>query len=216
MLPKRHDWVYLRDGARPAFAPADDEARRFAADWLADARPLVVTRQHAQDGTLALGLCLPATHETRRLACTVSPADVLRHRNPLTVEEAAAVLPDVDASALRRFASTIAGHALQVGVYGSTAWEHFAGGGHRHAHSDIDVICDVASSAGLTACLAAFADGTRYFRSRLDGEIRFIGGRAVAWRELFEACTGGPAMVLAKGERDIALLTLHCALAPLR
>jgi Phosphoribosyl-dephospho-CoA transferase MdcG C-terminal domain len=68
----------------------------------------------------------------------------------------------------------------------------------------------------LSACLAAFAEGTRDFRSRLDGEIRFAGGRAVAWRELAEACAGTASLVLAKGERDIALLSLHRVLAALR
>jgi hypothetical protein len=77
-------------------------------------------------------------------------------------------------------------------------------------------VCDVASSAGLSACLAAFAEGTRDFRARLDGEIRFTGGRAVAWRELAEACAGTSSLVLAKSERDIALLSLHGVLATLR
>ena len=213
---KRHDWAYLRADARPAFAAADEATLRFAHDWLAQGRPLVVARQPESAGQLALGLALPVEFATRRLACTVDHAEVVRSRNPLTVDEAVHVLSEQDARALRRFASAVAGHALSIGVYGSTAWESMSGLRYRHEDSDVDVVCDVASSAGLTACLAAFSEGTRDFRSRLDGEIRFTGGRAVAWRELAEACAGTSSLVLAKGERDIALLSLHRVLAPLR
>ena len=62
---------------------------------------------------------------------------------------------------------------------------------------------------GFAACLAAFADAARYFPSRIDGEVRFTGGRAVAWRELHDACNGGPSVVLAKSLRDVALLSLR-------
>jgi phosphoribosyl-dephospho-CoA transferase len=213
---KRHDWVYLRADANLAFAPADETTLAFAHDWLAQGRPFVVARQSESAGKLALGLALPVEFATRRLACTADHADVVRSRNPLTVDEAAHVLPMQDTLALRRFAGAVAGHALQVGVYGSTAWESLSGLRYRHEESDVDIVCDVASSAGLSACLGAFAEGTRDFRSRLDGEIRFTGGRAVAWRELAEACAGTSSLVLAKSERDIALLSLHRVLAPLR
>jgi len=213
---RRHDWVHLREDARPVFATADATALAFAQDWLAQGRPLVVARQPGSGNGLVLGLALPVEYATRRVACTVEPGEVLRHRNPLTVDEAAHVLPAHDAQALRRFAAALAGNALQVGVYGSTAWECVSGMRYRHEGSDVDVVCDVASSAGLNACLAAFERGTRDFRARLDGEIRFAGGRAVAWRELAEACAGTAGVVLAKGERDVALLSLHRILAPLR
>jgi phosphoribosyl-dephospho-CoA transferase len=213
---RRHDWAYLREGASPAFSAADDAALAFARDWVARGGPLVVARQSEAGGKLALGLALPVEHGTRRLACAVDHADVVRARNPLTVDEAAHVLPAQDADALRRFAHAVSGHALQVGVYGSTAWEAVSGLRYRHEASDVDVVCDVASSAGLSACLAAFGEGTRDFRARLDGEIRFAGGRAVAWRELAEACAGTGSLVLAKSERDVALLSLHRVLASLR
>jgi phosphoribosyl-dephospho-CoA transferase len=213
---RRHDWVYLRRGSQPAFAPADDAALHFARDWVAQGGPLVAARQYEAGGKLALGLSLPVEHVTRRLACAVDHADVVRSRNPLTVEEASHVLPAGDVDALHRFAEAVAGHALQVGVYGSTAWEAMSGLRYRHEASDVDVVCDVASSAGLSACLAAFKEGTRDLRSRLDGEIRFAGGRAVAWRELAEACAGTSGLVLVKGERDVALLSLHRVLASLR
>ena len=43
-----------------------------------------------------------------------------------------------------------------------------------------------------------------------------MGGRSVAWRELYDACAGGPSVVLAKSERDVALVSLYHVLSPLR
>jgi phosphoribosyl-dephospho-CoA transferase len=213
---RRHDWVYLRSGTRLAFGGADASARAWVEQWVARGGPLVVTRQHCADGQVALGAVLPVAHGRARLACTVDANAIARQRGPVTVAEAASVLPEREAAALCRFADAAAGHALQLGVYGSTAWEYLGAQGHRHARSDVDVICDVASSAAFNACLDAFADAARYFPSRIDGELRFAGGHAVAWRELHEACHGGASVVLAKGERDIALLPLRRILSSLR
>jgi len=213
---RRHDWVYLRADAQPRTATSDAAVEMAARRWIGEGRPLVATRQGGSEDTVALGLALRQRDRVTRVACTVALHDVLRRRDPIGVEEAARVLDAADAAALARFASAIGGHASQLGVYGSTAWDFFAGPGYRHAQSDVDVICDVASPAGLAGCLAAFCDGTHYFRSRLDGEIRVTGGHAVAWRELHEACVVGDGVVLAKNERDVALLALHRVLAPLQ
>jgi phosphoribosyl-dephospho-CoA transferase len=212
---RRHDWVYLRSGCMPRIVNGDTQLQPSLQRWVAEARPLVATRQ-VSDTQVSLGLALRDGDDVKRVACAVAAHDVLRHRNPLTVDEALQVLDEVDGAALRRFAGAMAGHTLQVGIYGSTAWEYFGGRHYRHGQSDVDVICDVASAAGLNACLAAFCEGTAYFRSPLDGEVRVTGGRAVAWRELYEACAGGAQVVLAKDERDVALVTLHRVLASLR
>lgn len=216
MILRRHDWVHLHPNVRPALGDADAAAHAWVCRWTAHGGPLVVTRQAAADGRVALGVVLPAAHGSARIACTVSPAAIARCRGPLTVAEAATVLPVREAAALARFADAVAGHAQALGVYGSTAWEYFAAQPYRHAQSDLDLICDVATSAGFAACLAAFADAARYCPTRIDGELRCTGGRAVAWRELHDACHGGPPVVLAKGERDIALLSLRQVLASLQ
>jgi phosphoribosyl-dephospho-CoA transferase len=212
---RRHDWVYLRAGCEPRLAAGDARLQSAVQRWIADDRPLVATRR-VNEAQVSLGLALHEGGRIARIGCAVAPHDVLRHRNPLTVEEALQVLGDVDGAALRRFADAIAGHALQVGVYGSTAWQYFGGRSYRHAASDVDVVCDVASVAGIDACLAAFRDGTRRVRSPLDGEVRVPGGRAIAWRELDAACAGGAQVVLAKDERGVALVALHRLLASLR
>lgn len=216
MTLHRHDWVYLRAGAWPALTGVDAPACVWIERWLARDGPLVVARQGATDGRVALGVALPACHGAARIACSVDAGDIARRRGPVTVDEAVSALPPSEASALARFANALAGHVVQLGVYGSTAWQFLTGETYRHAQSDVDVICDVASKSGFAGCLAAFADAARYFPTMIDGELRFAGGRAVAWRELHNACNGGPAVVLAKSERELALFSLGRILAALR
>ena len=214
---RRHDWVYLHTGAVPAIGDTEAGARAWLEGWIARGGPLVVTRQNGDDETsVALGAVLPPALGSGRIPCTIAASAIARQRGPVTVDEAASVLPPADARALSQFAAVITGHAMQLGVYGSTAWQFLTAEVYRHAQSDLDLICDVGSSAGFVACLAAFADAARYFPSRIDGEVRFTGGRAVAWRELHDACNGGPSVVLAKSMRDVALLSLRQILAPLR
>jgi phosphoribosyl-dephospho-CoA transferase len=214
---RRHDWVYLHTGVLPAIGSTEVAARAWLEDWIARGGPLVVTRQNGGEATsVALGIVLPVALGSGRIACTIPPSAIARQRGAVTVDEAATVLPAAEAQALLQFAAVIAGQATQLGVYGSTAWQFLTAEVYRQAHSDLDIICDVTSSAGFVACLAAFADAATYFPLRMDGEVRFAGGRAVAWRELHEACNGGPSVVLAQSLRDIALLSLRQILAPLR
>ena len=207
---KRHDWVQPRGDARPAFLTADPEALAFAHDWIALGRPLVVTRQSPAAGAISLGLALPPAYATRRLACTLSRHAVQGHRGPLSIEEVTPVLCVNDRRALRNLAGELATLGFTVGVYGSSAWQCLSGLAYRHDASDIDVVCDAGSPAltgrELEACLRALDTAAHEARSRLDGEIRFADGRAVAWRELAQARIAPTGVVLAKGERDVALL----------
>src|SRR4029453_5109434 len=166
----------------PAIGSTEDAIRAWIESWIARGGPLVVTRQNSADETsVALGVVVPAALGSGRIACTIEAAAIARQRGPVTVDEAATVLPTADAGALRRFAAVIADAASQLGVYGSTAWQFLTAEIYRHAHSDLDIICDVASSKGFVACLAAFAEAAIHFPSRIDGEGRFTGGCAVAW-----------------------------------
>ncbi|MFO1311278.1 MAG: malonate decarboxylase holo-[acyl-carrier-protein] synthase [Burkholderiales bacterium] len=214
---RRHDWVHPHADARPAFLTAENAALAFAHDWIARGRPLVVTRQSQGTGALSLGLALPPGYATRRLPCTLEREAVANHRGPLGVAEAACVLGGHEARVLRRLDEALAALGARVGVYGSTAWQCVSGLVYRHDDSDIDVVCDVRCDAvslnDLDACLVAMERAARDLRSRLDGEIRFVDGRAVAWRELAHARAAASPLVLAKGERDVALLPWQALVA---
>ena len=204
---RRHDWVYLHAGALPAIGSADAAARAWLEGWIARGGPLVVTRQNGADQTsVALGIVLPAALGSGRIACTIAPSAIARQRGPVTVDEAASVLPTAEAQALRQFAAVIAGHATQLGVYGSTAWQFLTAEAYRHAQSDIDVICDVASSAGFAACLAAFADAARLL-SRRASTARCASPAAAPWRGA--SCTT-PATAVRRWSSRRASATLRC------
>jgi phosphoribosyl-dephospho-CoA transferase len=212
---RRHDLAYLRAGSACRHDQAAPEFANAIVKWIADARPLVVTRQDApQAGEVQLALTLPAHLGRQRLACFVKRAAVLRVRPPLRLSDCLARLDAPTRTVLARLEAAILSTGAELGVYGSLAWETLSAESYRHAASDIDLICDVASREQLQACLAALAAAAQYDVA-IDGEVRFPAGDAVAWRELL-ACRDRPAaQVLVKGPRAVGLKPLAALLATL-
>ena len=203
----RHDLCYLRRGCDFRFLCAEPGhgLSAIVAAWIADERPLVVSRQGARAEQVQLALTLPARLGRQRLACLVNREDVLLTRPPLAVGDclprlemhARTVLADLDA--------TLLASGVQLGVFGSLAWEVLSGESYRHAESDIDLICDLRSHRQLDDSLHALRVASARMTCRLDGELRFPGGDAVAWREL-AACRHRPtAQVLVKGLYEVEL-----------
>lgn len=197
MRLRRHDWAFVRPEA-VCVVEADPEARGWVEAWRAQGRPLVITRQPRAPLHVALGAVLPRALGARRVACRVAGDALLRTRGPITVAEAAPRLPEREAVVLRELAATLAGCGARLGIYGSTAWDALAGGGYRHAQSDIDMICDVASSADVAPCVEALAHAASRSPVTLDGEIRIGDGAAVAWREVEAVLAGRTRSVLVK------------------
>lgn len=213
----RHDLVYLQPEAAwqsPCAAP-DSPLAQAAQRWLAAGRPLVAARQPADDEMLLLGLTLPTEQGRQRLAIRVAAAAVARCRPPLKLEQCLHRLPAAHAQELRTLAERARAGAIALGVYGSLAWEAISGESYRHQASDIDLICDVASEGQLTAALGELERAAARLPCRLDGEIRFPDGNAVAWREILAHRQTPETPVLAKGQRDVALLPLARLIATL-
>lgn len=214
---RRHDRVYLRAGASfsTPCAMSGSPDWQAAAAWIAAGRPLVAARQPADGGPVALGLTLPLNNDRKRLTIHVDRSAIAEIRPPLPVRSCLAQLPAADALALQALDAEIAACGAQLGVFGSLAWESVSREAYRRAESDIDIVCDVADRGQYAAALAALARAADRLDCRLDGELRFPGGYAVAWRELAAADPAGGQPVLAKGERDVALLALNQLLAGL-
>lgn len=212
---QRHDRVYLRPGALFQFQcnQADPQLAARVMAWVAQGRPLVAARQPADGGGLLLGLTLPAAEGRRRLGCRVAAADVLRVEAPLAIPACLARLDAARAVPLARLAAVLQAAGVRAGVYGSLAWECVSGEAYRHALSDVDLICDVASLDALPRCLAALTEAEAALPCGLDGEIRFADGAAVAWKELRAALAGDTTQVLVKGEADVQLLAVEALLA---
>ena len=88
-------------------------------------------------------------------------------------------------------------------VYGSHGWQCLTGLEHVHQGSDLDLLVPVHNAACADAAvrnLACFAAPMR-----LDGELIFPDGSAVAWREWQLWRSGQVAQLLVKRNRSVAL-----------
>ncbi len=214
---RRHDLAYLSPGTAFRFAcgNADPGLAGRVRAWIDGGRPLVVARQSAGSAVVALGITFPAHDGRRRVGCLVERASLRRIQPPLPVSAGGRRLPAPIAAVLDRLDVGVSATGAHLGLFGSLAWEALTGETYRHADSDIDVICDLRTGDQLTACLAALDEADRHLPCRLDGEIRFPGGQAVAWREVAAALADPATPVLAKGAADVALVPLRHLLASL-
>ena len=213
---RRHDRVYLRPDAAFRFVcgAADAALNACVQDWIAAGRPLVAARQPAQGGAVLLGLALPLAQQRQRLGCLVDASALLRVHAPLAISDCLHCLPAAYAAPLKALEQGVRAQGARVGVYGSLAWEAVSGEAYRHADSDIDLICDVGSQAQYRSCLGLLTQAAQVLPCRLDGEIRFPDGNAVAWRELLNAA-GAATELLVKGEEAVGLLSLGALLESL-
>lgn len=208
---RRHDLVTLRPwaGWRSACTPAGSRLWWAAEQWIVRGLPLVAARQVAEGAQVSLGLSLPLRHDRQRLAIAVAPTAIAEVRPPLSITACLPQLPAEYAAPLRELERRAAACSVRLGVFGSLAWESLSGEAYRHAASDIDLICDVASSEQLAVVLAALQEAAAGLPCRLDGEIRFPDGNAVAWREVAECLKVPTATVLAKGPHIVHLMPLQ-------
>jgi len=207
----RHTLVWPAVAAHAdLLAQAHDAAARAAvACWLVSGRPLVVRRDETpgprSPAEVALGLPLPPAEGRGRLAFVLGRRFVARHAEPLSLTDVAAALPpdwQVPLSALDRDARTL-GFTLRV--FGSAAWQALTGLAYLHESSDVDLVVRPDSPAQLDAMLGMFSTAQLRMCRRIDAEIVFAEGWAVAWREWRDAL-GGDARVLAKSVAGAALV----------
>lgn len=214
---RRHDLVYLqRDAAfaTPCAEPGD-VSWQAARDWIAAGRPLVAARQPPGSERLSLGLSLPLARQRKKLSIDVAPQAVARIASPLSVAHCCSRLQSAEATVLRRLAEQAAGCGAGLGVFGSLAWEVLSGEAYRHADSDIDLICDVATAEQFDVMLAALQRAAGELPCRLDGELRFPDGNAVAWREMATQYRQPGAQVLVKRQQGVDLQPVQVLLATL-
>jgi phosphoribosyl-dephospho-CoA transferase len=164
----------------------DATARACLEHWAAQRLPLVVTRQPGDgagpDPAIAMGLPAPARWQRRRLALAVPRADVLFFGDFPRAEEVTPLLPRATRASWRRLCAGLRATGAAARVYGSYGWQRLSGLDHVHARSDLDLwiaVSDFAQADAAVALLRDFPPGG----PRLDGELAFDGGIAVAWRE---------------------------------
>jgi phosphoribosyl-dephospho-CoA transferase len=199
-------WPVVSERARMV-AEARDEQIRAALDlWCARDWPLVVRRNdHAPAwGGVAAGLPLPPSHGKSRLAFHLSGTGIARCAPPLALGVVACALPPEWRGPLVALDDATRKAHVCLSVFGSAAWQAITGLGYLHDDSDVDLLFRPASVDEIDLVTSLYERCERAMHRRIDGEILFPGGDAVAWREWARAERS--ACVLAKSIDRVALV----------
>jgi phosphoribosyl-dephospho-CoA transferase len=161
----------------------DAPARHCLAHWAAHGLPLVVTRQSPGAGDLiALGLPAPTRWERRRIALHVPRGSVACFEEFPELGEVLPWLPQPARAAACRLQDGLGACGAQARIYGSHGWQVLSGLDHVRPGSDLDVCVQVEDAAQADEVAHRLTDwGVE--QPRLDGELMFPDGSAVAWRE---------------------------------
>lgn len=206
--PHRHGLAYLADaGWRSLFSQAEDAClQQLLTYWKASDLPLVVTRQRctAGDGVVSLGLPAPIRYGRRRIALSARSSEIARLAPPPTLEHVLSRVGENRLQAASGLVEEFDRMGAPVHVFGSYAWQGLTGLSYLHPHSDLDllVMCADAATADRAAALMhrSFEN-----RPRIDGELCFAGGKAVAWREWASWRAGSVRSILLKTLRGVSL-----------
>lgn len=193
-------WAQIEDRAW------DAEAQGILAHWRANRLPLVVCRQRAETAgeQICLGLPAPPQWSRRRLALTVD----------LGVITASGVFPSLLqvaqanhwGQAALDLSQALTAQGVQTHVYGSHGWQFLTELPYLHVASDIDLSLCVAEFEAASQVVHLLDSAQLHWR--VDGEIVFSEGQAVAWRELQKLLTGQTSQVMVKDRHSIRLAAL--------
>jgi phosphoribosyl-dephospho-CoA transferase len=202
---RRHDRVWL-DATRWFAAlttPLADEGRAALEEWLAHGRACVARRRDAdaRPDVACLALALPLAQDRRRIAFAVERSAVTRVDAPLSIDEVVASAPAHRRPALTALSDEARALATPLFAYGSFAWQSISGEACVKETSDLDVLWDARAADQVALMIAAIERCEASHGLRIDGEVRFPDGAAVAWREL----SATTARVLVKRDGGVAL-----------
>jgi phosphoribosyl-dephospho-CoA transferase len=89
-------------------------------------------------------------------------------------------------------------------VHGSHGWQHLSGEAYLHEASDLDLGIELPDAVAARAAVALL--GSARLPRRIDGELVFPGGDAVAWREFARALQQPGGRLLVKRLRQVQLV----------
>jgi len=193
-------WAALRERAW------DDTARDCLAHWAAHQLPLVVTQQRGglTDDQLAVGLPAPPQWQRRRLALQLPSRGVLYFDDFPVAADVTNLLSPAARAPWRRLVDALDGLGAAPRVYGSFGWQRLTGLAYLHAASDIDLRLSV-GDAPMADAVAALLHEVAFTAPRLDGELVFPDGSAVAWREWMAWRAGRVDRILVKRLHGVAM-----------
>ncbi len=137
----------------------------------------------ACDGDIvALGLPAPEAWERRRIALQVPRNTIAWLDEFPRAADALRLLPAQARPPVRALLEGVASLGVQARVYGSHGWQLISGERYLHADSDLDLWMAVEDTLQADA-VAHRLQSMSLARPRIDGELVFVDGAAVAWRE---------------------------------
>jgi phosphoribosyl-dephospho-CoA transferase len=205
---RRHQLVRLNDDGWAALhrQATDDISRACLMHWAQHQAPLVITpqcRALPQD-RIAVGLPAPLHWQRRRLALTLPRAHVLATDAFPAADAVAELLPPPLQPAWRGWVKGLDALGVTPRVYGSFGWQQLTGLPYLRAESDLDLLLTVADS-DMADAAAALLSQPPFETPRLDGELVFPDGSAVAWREWRQWRAGQVDRVLVKRLHGVAM-----------
>ena len=174
-------WLTISGWDRVLASDWDVQALGILQHWALMALPLVVCRQRVENSppTVSLGLPAPSVWDRRKLALEVTPDEVDRVGWFPTLEQ---LEPrEAFAAAINEIRSNAAGFDGPIQVYGSFGWETLTGMNYVRPGSDLDLRVEVPDRE--IAVAVARALNALLLPMRVDGELAFPDGSAIAWRE---------------------------------
>jgi len=197
----------------------ETSAQELLRHWQACHLPWVVARQRPEVAPPAVCLGLPAPQhwDRRRLAASVAADGIALQGQFPSLHDVAQSSPwGVGAAAWLALGQAL---KAEVRVYGSYGWQFLTGMPYVRAGSDLDLSVHApdlhAAFQALdwlaqTVALGEAGSGGRAPSARLplrvDGEIVFPQGQALAWRELQQLRQGTVAQALVKDRHSLHLL----------
>lgn len=206
----RHRLVWLSDaGWHELLSQAPDvPSRPCLAHWAREHLPLVVTRQPPDDARLAVGLAMPTRWGRRKLALRVAREHLLYSGGFPAAADIAPLLPAAARLPWRALCAELSLLGVSPRVHGSHGWQKLTGLRYLRPASDIDLHIPVDSDTLADRIATLLQLGTGTAGPRIDGELLFPDGAAIAWREWLQLREGRVREVLVKRLDRVALEAL--------
>jgi phosphoribosyl-dephospho-CoA transferase len=203
---RRHDLVWLSRAGWDHLLEGtyDLEVRGCLLHWCEGRLPLVVGRQEPGCRELALGLAAPISWGRRKIALRVPRNAVLYHDSFPRAAEVARLLPLALRARWAGLNSALAAVGVEPRVHGSFGWQRVTGLRYLMPASDIDLLLPV-TGAETADAVAALLDAFEWVGPRVDGELIFPNGSAVAWREWRQWRSGAVQRILVKRLHGVTL-----------
>lgn len=201
-LLRRHDLVHLTArGWQQAIEQHDDGlVRRSLAHWSMHDLPVVVATQGCggvDSACVAVGIATPPAWGLSRIRLRIARTELRCGVAEFPRWSACADALPLAEPARAALECALGSHCGAVRVYGSFGWQLLTGLRYLRENSDLDLLLepiDTCDADRMSAALLA----ANIARPRLDGELCFGDGSAVAWREWGDWRGGRVASIVVK------------------